>query len=586
MKRIFISSLAIVLTLNISSCSKLMDKEPLDKISESAIWNDLNLAEGFVNNQYKVLPRLGWSDFIRSHQLSVFTDEATHKYNYHGLPIYRVGGMDPSNPTSLDVWSYHYNYIQSANIFLKNVDNIPTNSDSDIVKRNRLKGEVYALRAWSYIDLAARYGGVVIITDPFALNDDFKKERSSFDETINQIVLDLDQAAALLPLKHADDADWGRMTKGAALGLKSRILLYAASPLFNETNDKEKWKKAAAAAKAVIDLGVYTLYGDETNYNDIFLRSGNNSEVLLSKGHDRNIDEDNFSYFQVVEGLGGGIDGNGYANGWSTTMVSQNLVDEFEFQDGTTFDWNNVGHKSAPYQNRDPRLYASVTLDGSPWVKDTPVEFWVTERNNKFTNKVYLNDNFSTPNPDFSVDNQIYGNNSQGNPGKKGDAPQMNYIYRKAMDPTYDIQSQILPFQTNWVIMRYAEVLLNYAEASYEAGDEAIALTYVNMVRNRVHMPLIKANGVALKEKIRHERRIELCLEGHRYFDARRWKTAEQDFSKPIYGISIVKDKNSDTKIYTRFKYEDRQFPSKYYLQPIPITEIQRSGIAQNIGYQ
>lgn len=579
-----ISSLAVAFSLSLMSCSDLMDKQPLDKLSETAIWSDLNLTEAFINNQYKVLPRLGWNDFVRGHQMSVFTDEATHKYNYHSLPSYRVGGMNPSTPTGLDVWSYHYNFIHGLNTFLKNADQIPTTTESEKQKLNVLKGEAYALRAWSYLDLAARYGGVVIVTEPFALNSDFKRERSTFDETLDLIVNDLDQAATLLPLSH-NEANWGRMTKGAALGLKSRALLYAASTLFNPSNDIEKWKSAASAAKAVIDLGKYRLYGDKTNYSDIFLKASKNPEVLLSKGHDRNVKEDGFGNFEVAEGLGGGTDGNGYANGWSTTMVSQNLVDDFEMIDGSKFDWNNPVHASSPYTNRDPRLAWSVTTDGSPWINGAEVQFWVTERDNKATEKVYTNNNFATPNTNFVMDNQIFGRNSQGNPGKRGDAPQMNYIYRKAMDPTYDIQAEIVAFETHWVILRYAEILLNYAEAAYESGDETTARNNLNEVRQRVGMPAVNLSGQQLRDKIRHERRIELCLEGHRYFDARRWKIADQVFAQPIKGVSIVKDKNSDKKYYTPFVYELRQFPAHYYFQPIPITEIQRSGIKQNDGY-
>ncbi len=586
MRYIYKYSLSVVfaLTIGLSSCSKLMDKEPLDKISEATIWNDVNLAEAYINNQYKVLPRLGWYDFVRSYQMSVFTDEATHKYNYHGLPSYRVGGMDPSVPTSLDVWSHNYGYINGCNTFLKNADKIPMKSATEEAKLSRLKGEAYALRAWSYIDLASRYGGVVLITEPFQLNDDFKKERSSFENTVHLIVSDLDQAAALLPLNYSDGKDWGRMTKGAALALKSRILLYAASPLFNESKIQEKWKIAANAAKAVIDLGIYSLYGNENTYKDIFLTS-RNSEVILSKGHDPVVNDGDFGYFQVVEGLGGGTDGNGYASGWSTTMVSQNLVDAFEFKDGTAFDWNNPLHASNPYKNRDPRLYSSVTIDGSPWVNNIPVQFWITEKNNNFNTPVYQNDNFSTPNSSFLVDNLIYGRNSQANPVTKGDAPQLNYIYRKSMNNNYNIEEQTTPFPVSWIIIRYSEIYLNFAEASFEIGDEVNALLYLNQIRNRVGMPSVNLSGVDLRDKIRHERQVELCLEGHRYFDARRWKIAENVFSKPIYGISIVKDKNSDKKVYRKFKYEDRQFPSQYYLQPVPLAEIQRSGIIQNPGY-
>jgi len=585
----FINYIGIIsLLFGICSCSDLMNKGPLDKIAEDAVWHDLNLAEAYINNQYKVLPKLGWYDFVRSSQLGCFTDESAHKYSYNGVNDYYNGAMTPSNTTGLDVWTYHYNYIKGCNVFLKNVDAIPAETDADKAKRDRMKGEALALRAWSYLDLAARYGGVVLITDPFQLDDDFKRDRSSFEETAALVVKDLDEAAALLPESYTDSKDWGRLTKGAAMGLKSRMLLYAASPLFNKNNDRSKWEAAAAAAKDVIDYaestGLYGLYGDQTNYKDIFL-SMQNKEMMIIRGNDPVVDDGYFSYFEVVEGLGGGIDGNGYCGGWSTTMVSQNLVDEFEMSDGSAFDWNNPEEAANPYANRDPRLYVSVTTDGSTWVRDSIVQFWICERDNKFDAPQYLNNNFSTPNPDFVVDNTVYGRNSLGNPQQRGNCPETRYIYRKSMDDKYDIDANQYPFPVSWIIMRYAEILLNYSEASFEAGNESEALIYLNKIRARVGMPPVNASGDALRQKIQHERKIELCLEAHRYFDARRWLTAEQDFSQPLYGISIVKDKNSDKKVYTRFKFQDRRFPSQYYLQPIPIAEIQRSGIAQNEGY-
>ena len=574
--------------LGIFSCSNLMDKGPLDKISEEAVWKDLNLAEAYINNQYKVLPKIGWYDFVRSTQLSCFTDEAAHKYNYWGVTDYRNGAMTPSNTTSLDVWSYHYGYIKGCNEFLKNIDAIPAATDDDNAKKNRMKGEALALRAWSYLDLASRYGGVVLITEPFQLNDDFQRDRSSFDETVALVVKDLDDAAALLPDTYTDSKDWGRLTKGAAMGLKSRILLYAASPLFNKNNDITKWQAAAKAAKDVIDYanqtGLYGLYGDKNTYKDVFMSMQNN-EMMIIRANDPVVDDGYFSYFQVVEGLGGGIDGNGYCGGWSTTMVSQNLVDAFEMSDGTAFDWNNPVEAANPYANRDPRLYVSVTTDGSTWVQDSIVQFWICEKSNNFTMSQYTNNDFSTPNGSFIADDNVYGRNSLANPQQRGNCPETRYIYRKSMDDKYDIDANQYPFPVSWIIMRYAEILLNYSEAAFESGNESEALTYLNKIRARVDMPPVNASGDELRQKIRHERQIELCLEGHRYFDARRWLIAEQEFSKPIYGISIVKDKNSDTKIYTPFKFQDRKFPNQYYFQPIPISEIQKSGIAQNDGY-
>ncbi len=574
---------------SIFSCENdLMNKMPLDKFSEASVWEDINLTEAYVNNQYKVLPKLGWYEWVRAHQLSVFTDEATHKYGYHGIHDFWGGSMGPSIPTGIDVWQYHYGFIKGCNVFLQNIDKVPAVSEIDIANKSRMTGEIYALRAWSYLDLAARYGGVVLVTEPFELTDDFTKTRSTFDETIAQVVSDLDMAVGFLDESYPDAGDWGRLTKGAALAIKSRALLYAASPLFNKSNDVSKWEAAAAAAKAVIDLSVYSL---ESDFKQVFLTNSNN-EIIISRGNDAINMDGYFEYFELAEGLGGGIDGSGIAGGWSSTMVSQKMVDAFEWDDGTAFDWNKqedaldpygigangqVDGNGNPLKKRDPRFYASVTFDGSKWIADTTVQFWVTEVSNNF--------NLNPLDPGFVIDITNFGRNSIGNPITKGDCPEMGYIYRKSMDPNYNTSTSQYPRSTSWIIFRYAEILLNYAEASFEAGDEGTALTYLNKVRDRVSMPPVSASGQALREKIQHERQIELCFETHRFYDARRWLIAEREFNGPIKGVRIVKDKNSDTKVYNVFEFQQRTWPAKYYLLPIPQYELDRAALDQNSGY-
>ena len=589
MKRIYKYLMVSLVAASMFSCENdLMNKMPLDKFSEASVWEDINLTEAYVNNQYKVLPKLGWYEWVRAHQLSVFTDEATHKYGYHGIHDFWGGSMGPSIPTGIDVWRYHYGFIKGCNVFLKNIDNVPAVSEIDIANKTRMTGEIYALRAWSYLDLAARYGGVVLVTEPFELTDDFTMTRSTFDETIALVVSDLDMAAGLLDESFPDAGDWGRLTKGAAMAIKSRALLYAASPLYKKSNDLTKWEAAAAAAKAVIDLNVYRL---ESDYKQVFLTNSNN-EIIISRGNDAINMDGYFEYFELAEGLGGGIDGSGIAGGWSSTMVSQKMVDAFEWDDGTSFDWNKQEDALDPYgigangqvdanrdplKKRDPRFYASVTFDGSKWIADTTVQFWVTEVSNNYQ--------LDPLDPSFVIDNTNFGRNSIGNPITKGDCPELSYIYRKSMDPDYNTSTNQYPRSTSWIIFRYAEILLNYAEASFEAGDEGTALIYLNKVRDRVSMPPVSASGQALREKIRHERQIELCFETNRFYDARRWLIAEKEFNEPIKGVRIVKDKNSNTKVYNVFEFQQRTWPAKYYLLPIPQYELDRAALGQNTGY-
>ena len=588
MRNIYKILVAIILSFSLFACSdELLDKQPLDKFSEASVWQDLNLAEVYVNNQYKVLPKLGWYEWIRAYQLSCFTDEATHKYGYHSIYDYWGGIMGPSIPTGIDVWRYHYEFIKGCNEFLQKIDTYIPEDDEEEAIKDRLTGEIYALRAWSYMDLAARYGGVVLITEPFGLNDDFLRTRSTFDQTVELVISDLDNAIQRLPLSYPDDSNWGRITKGAAMAMKSRMLLYAASPLFNPTNDITKWEQAAAAAKAVIDLDLYEMEGD---FKQMFL-TNKNREIILSRGNDAVNNDGLFDYFEVAEGLGGGIDGNDYNGGWSSTMVGQALVDDFEWDDGTMFDWENPAHAADPYgigengqvdgngdplRKRDPRFYASITFDGSPWISDSLVQFWICEESNNY--------NLNPFNPSFTLSYTVYGRNSIGNPKRWGVA-ETGYSYRKSMDPYYNLDKEQFPRSIPWIIIRYAEILLNYAEASFEAGDPDVAIHWINQVRARVDMPPISGSGDELREIIRHERRVELCLEGHHFYDARRWMIAHETFNKPLVGVRIVKDKFSDTKVYNLFEYEQRSWPEKYYLQPIPQYELEKVTLQQNPGY-
>jgi tetratricopeptide (TPR) repeat protein len=574
--------LVIILTGFCFGCERdLMDKMPLDKFSETSVWQDLNLTEAYVNNQYRVLPKLGWYEWIRAHQLSCFTDEATHKYGYHGIHDYWGGNMGPSIPTGIDTWEFQYEFIKGCNEFLQNIADVPAESDEQIALKSRMEGEIYTLRAWSYMDLAVRYDGAVLVTEPFELDSEFDQDRATFEETVELVLADLEKAIPLLPESYADDSDWGRITQGAAMAIKSRMLLYAASPLFNESNDLSKWQAAAAAAKAVIDLELYRLIdGDyetaQEDYKRTFLDI-KNDEVILTRGNDPVNPDGYFEYFKWAEAPGGGIDGAGYCQGWSSTMANQDLVDAFEMNDGTPFDWNNPTHAADPYANRDPRFYSSITHDGSKWVHDSLIQFWIAEESNNYT--------LDPLDPSFVISNTAYGRNSIGNPTKKNDCPELSYINQKHMDYTYDFEAEQYSAPVSWHIIRYAEILLNYAEASFEAGDESTALTYLNMVRERADMPPVSASGNDLRLKIWHERRIELCFEAHRFFDARRWKIAHIVFNNPIKGIRIVKDQNSDTKVYNIFEYEQRSWPEKYYFQPIPQDELDRATLRQNPGY-
>src|SRR5579859_3797164 len=226
--------------LCLASCSKnVLDKQPLDSYTDASVWNDLQLSEAFANNLYNVLPSAAhnWDNTTnRSWALSSACDEAFNKFNDYNAVIMNSGALTPDNAGIFDTWAPLYSIIQNCNLFLSKIDKVP----GDSAWRNRLKGEVTFLRAFGYFRLISDYGGVPLVTAALDLNSDFKYTRSTYDQCVDFITGEADKAAALLPLSYSGGS-YGRVTKAAAMALKSRALLYAASPQWNTSNDPAKW---------------------------------------------------------------------------------------------------------------------------------------------------------------------------------------------------------------------------------------------------------------------------------------------------------------------------------------------------------
>lgn len=553
-----IRSLLYILTANLIfvSCSKkVLDKAPLDSYTDASVWNDLGLAEAFANNLYNVLPSCV-HDFDtkanRSWALSTSSDEGFNKFNDYNSIIINSGAITPDNAGTFDIWASTYSIIQNCNIFLSKIDKVP----GDSAWRNRLKGEVTYLRAYGYFKLTSDYGGVPLITAPFGLSSDFKVARSTYDQCVDFVSGELDKAAALLPLSYSSD-NFGRATKAAALALKSRALLYAASPQWNTSNDPAKWQKASDAAKAVINLGAFQLYTG--NYSDIF--STNNQELILTRLTNKQYMWNAFIGAEMF------LSPSGF-HGWGSFAPSQNLVDAFNTADGKDITDPTSGYNPQnPYVNRDPRFNADIVYDGRPYGR-----------------------------PEFCQDRYAVGSTNVAEFFEGGlDSPQgwdiwnnsmTRYTFRKYCDTTYNYNTET---QTNkfWIIARLAEIYLNYAEAEFYLGHPANTIQYLNLVRQRagITIPLSAAlSGTALENKIRNERQVELCLEGHRYYDVRRWKIADITDNMPLMGVVITK-KPDGTKTYTYTQVQTRIFKPQHYLLPIPRTEINRTSLPQNPGY-
>jgi starch-binding outer membrane protein, SusD/RagB family len=529
----------------IFSCQKdVLEKAPLDAFSEELVWKDGNLMEAFVNNTYRIVPH-GFF-YSMSNSLSTLTDENNARAN-SAANIINAGNITADALAALDYWNDaqrgYYKVVTKSNLFLSKVADTPIDADL----KSRMTGEMKFLRAYSYFRLISFYGGVPLITQPFGLTDDFSVPRTSYEECLAFVLRELDEAAALLPLQQAA-AHKGRVTRGAALALKARALLYAASPQHNPNNDRAKWQQAADAAKAVIDLNQYGLYPD---YKTLFLASAMyNPEIIWTRPFNRQVDFEDV-YVELSQYP------NGYG-GFAQVHPLQNIVDDYETLNGKLPPEDPSYDPQNPYVNRDPRFYASILYDGAPF-KHRQVETFLPK-----------------------------GQDSNEGSSQPWNATQTGYYQRKFLDESITNPGGTNIGSTPWTFIRYAEVLLNYAEAMFNLGDEQTCREYINKIRSRpsVNMPPVTESGAALLARLQHERRIELAFEEHRWFDVRRWKIAPQVLNVPGKRVAITKDPATGKKTYKVVEFQPRAFTEKNYLVPIPQYEIAKNPkLTQNPGY-
>jgi len=568
----------LIMIFFITGCNdNFLDLKPLDAVSEADVWQDLNLIELYVNDRYNELPH-GFPQWAGGLRMTGITDESYHMHEARFLDKYTQGGLTSGSLNMYyfnGFWLDAYSAIRNNNIFLENISNFQGVEEERI---KRLTAEIRFLRAYFYTELISRYGGVPLIKETFELDSNFDVPRSSFQECVEFIVNELDLAIQDLPRRNESvELEFGRITKGAAIGLKIRALLFDASPLFNETNDQSKWRSVSDACEQLFNLSEYSLSSD---YQGLFLNPMD-SEVIFFKQF---IDQYGFEVVDVLSDYyfhyrgGHSIDEWRFPNGdggWISENPRQEFIDQYETIYGvipvlgysgiasnlvpiinpaaTNYNPNN------PYENRDPRLKYSVLYDGTVF-KGRELEFWDGGKDSR----------------DTDVD--FWWNGSR-----------LGYGIRKSLDENWELNSGTGSDQP-WIYMRLAEFYLTYAEAQYHLNNLSAAVDYVNMVRSRsgVNMPPINSSGDLLA-KIKHERKIELAFEGNRWYDARRWMDAQIEFAKDIIGVEVLRNPSNGSKSYRYFYFEGgtgkRSFPVNHYLWPIPIEEIQKSNLEQNPGY-
>ncbi len=576
-----ISYLFLAVMLMATGCEKdpyLQDGKfsGTDNITEEQLWANPDYSRLFLNNVYASLTdRYSLDDGAL---LASGSDEAVNSNLNSSITILNNGTWSPVR-TFDDVYANMYIGIRKANMFLEKADgsaiipldellpaNVPANQtyDSQI---QRLRGQAFFLRAFFQFELLKRYGSFIIVTKTLSVNDELDLPRNSFDQCVAQISADCEEAITRLPLSPTEwnTTNRGRATGTAAMALKARLLLYAASPQYNPSGDPAKWQAAADAAKRIMDTGKHAIY---TSYPNIWLWNNGafNIETIFATNTLNTV---------AIEQNNAPISYDA-ANG--RTNPTQNLVDAFEMRTtGRLISDPSSGYSEAtPYTNRDPRLGFTVLFNTAS------VQPLVAANNFK-----------SKP-----VETFVGGKDGLG---LNVNATKTGYYMRKYLSESAAWAGTITNIRRPWIFFRYAEVLLNYAEALNEAqgaGQVTEVLRVINLIRARtgVAMPALQTTNPtgnayveptkeALRSRIRNERRVELCFEEHRFYDVRRWKEGEATFNGPVTGMRIIPT-SATTFTYTRFNVENRSFTAKNYLYPISQNELNRApALKQNPGY-
>ena len=491
------------------------------------------------------------------------TDESDFATTLSDIHKYYNGGWTPAYSFP-NTWVIAYRAIAEVHIYLEKIDQIDLsdyeydpNYPNTVQQFELFPYELRFLRAYYYFELAKTYGDVPLVTTTLTNAEANSVSRTPVQDIFKFIVNECDAIAEYLPITYMDipGQEIGRATRAAVLGLKARTLLYAASPLFNTDNNRERWKEAAAASKVLLDRAAdwgitLSRYADLWGHNAF-----TNSEFIMGLGRYASNDFEMYNYPVGVE------------NGNSGNCPTQSLVDAYEYQDnGQTFKQRHPGQVNVtqenPYDGLDPRFALTVVKNGDQWPSNSVQQLTI----------------------------QSYAGGFNGSP-KYGATP-TGYYLRKYVDGVcVTTHNNATTRRHTWIIMRLAEFYLNYAEAMYNyygdadaAGEFGMSANEaINVLRNRpdIMMPEFTGNA-GFEERYMRERMVELAFEDHRFWDVRRWKKGSEFFTN----ISVADLQLVNGEVILNRGSKTRQWDEKYNLYPIPQTEIQKNkNLGQNPGW-
>ena len=551
-------SIAILLAapLLLASCSDFLELNESEYHTVKYQFSTFSRVKQSATNVYGYV-RDGLAD-VEETMLDAATDDAVYVWETNNIKRFYDGSWSPVNLID-DRWNELYAAIAAANYFLENCpEDFPEakyqdNYAEDLKQLKNYPFEIRALRAYFHFELLKRYRSIVIANRSFTKEEVNTLEPATYDRAVEWIVDECDAIIPSLPVTYSGSyyGEVGRVTRGMAQALKARVLLYAASPLNNPTGDRTRYLRAAVAAKEIIDSGVYSLIDEQTTNN------ASAKGLIFGKlcPLSSTFEAANFPI--------------GYEGGNTGICPSQNLAEAFDMRNGTVFNRNDEGHwrNLLNASMRDPRFAKTLLYNGALF-KDQYIQSYTGGRN-------------GLPLDGASVTSY--------------------YLYKHIQEETSFVAGSETYFQHVYPLFRYAEVVLNYAEALGAATQNAAftgtldvdgvdvafdlsPLEALNQVRTRYGMPAIASvvNYDSFETRLRNERRVELAFEGHRFWDIRRWKIGPQ--TTRLYGLEITNANGSIS--YTRKLVQERIWDDKMYYYPLSEAELYNNrNLIQNEGW-